>query len=144
MTTDSKWSIATAEDNGKPLIFRVRNQSPSFATRANFPHLLAVCWQYQSPNGQGMPSADEAQRMAELEDLLEAGLESVREAFLTVIVTGNGVREWQWYARDPEKTMELVNKTLGRLDPFPIQFSFQDDLDWEGYNQFLEILGSRA
>ncbi len=139
MKADSRWKMATAEDEGRPLIFRIRNQAPSFATKAEFPHLLAVCWQYQSPNAQGMPSSDQAQRMVELEELLEAGLESVGQAFLTVIVTGNGVREWQWYARDPEKTMELVNKTLGDLDPFPVQFSFQDDPDWDGYNRFLEI-----
>jgi len=70
--------------------------------------------------------------MSELEDLLEGGLESVCEAFLTVIVTGNCVREWQWYARDPEKVIDLVNKTLGHLEPFPVDFSFQDDPEWEG------------
>jgi hypothetical protein len=139
MKADSRWKMATAEDEGRPLILRIRKQAPSFATKAEFPHLLAVCWQYQSPNDQGMPSSDEAQRMVELEDLLEEGLERVRQAFLTVIVTGNGVREWQWYARDPEKTMELVNKTLGYLEPFPIRLSFQDDPNWEGYNRFLEI-----
>jgi hypothetical protein len=139
MKADSRWKMATAEDEGRPLILRIRNQAPSFATKAEFPHLLAISWQYQSPNDQGMPSSDDTQRMVELEDLLEAGLERVQQAFLTVIVTGNGVREWQWYAQDPEKTMELVNQTLGHLEPFPIQFSFQDDPDWEGYSRFLEI-----
>ena len=78
--------------------------------------------------------------MVELEDLLEEGLESVTEAFLSVIVTGNGVREWQWYARDPKSVMELVNKTLGELDPFPVQFRFQDDPEWVGYTRFLKII----
>lgn len=137
MRTDNQWRIATAEDNGKSLIFRIRTQVPSFASKADFPHLLAVCWQYQSPNDSGMPSPDEAQRMDELEDLLEAGLESVQQAFLTVIVTGNGVREWQWYARNPQKTMELVNETLGHLEPFPVEFSFQDDPNWQGYKRFV-------
>jgi hypothetical protein len=141
MQEDSRWTLATGEDGGKPLIFRIRNQAPSFATKAHFPHLLAVSWQYESPNDKGMPSPAEAQRMTELEGLLDAGLEGVRQAFLTVTVTGNGVREWQWYARDPETTMDLVNKTLGHLEPFPIQFSFQDDPEWEGYCRFLGITG---
>jgi hypothetical protein len=80
--------------------------------------------------------------MIELEDLLEAGLERVCQAFLSVIATGNGVREWQWYARDPKKLMEQVNKTLGHLEPFPVQFSFQDDPEWEAYSRFLDITGS--
>ena len=82
--------------------------------------------------------------MTEFEELLEVGLENIRQAFLTIIVTGNGVRQWQWYARDPEETMELVNKTLGQLEPFPVQFSFQNDPEWEGYNEFFEIIGSQA
>ena len=106
MSGDDRWSIATGEDNGKVVIFRIRTQAPAFATKAAFPHLLAVTWQFESPNDQGMPSSEDAERMSELEDLLKAGLEDVRQAFLTVIVTGNGVREWQWYACDPKKLME--------------------------------------
>jgi hypothetical protein len=141
MASDDTWSMATGEDNGKPLIFRIRNKPPSFARKEAFPHLLAVSWQYEPPNAQGMPSQEMVERMDQLEDLLMPALEGAREAFLTVIVTGNGVREWQWYARNPDKAMQLVNETLGDLEPFPVQFSFQDDPEWQGYSQFLEITG---
>jgi hypothetical protein len=137
---EDRWSVATGAAHGKPLILRIRNQPPPFAQKAAFPHLLAVSWEYESPNDQGMPSVKDAQRMTELEELLEAGLEKSRQAFSTVIATGNGVREWQWYARDPEKVMELVNETLGHREPFPVQFSFQGDPEWEGYNGFLGII----
>jgi hypothetical protein len=131
--------VATGQDDGKPLILRIRNKPPSFARKEAFPHLLAVCWQYESPNEQGMPSEDVVARMSQLEDLLEEALEGARQAFLTVIVTGNGVREWQWYARNPDEVMKLVNDTLGELEPFPVEFSFQDDPEWVGYSRFLEI-----
>jgi hypothetical protein len=144
MAPDDTWSVATAQDDGKPLIFRIRNNPPSFARKEAFPHLLAVCWQYRSPNEQGMPSEEAAARMSELEELLEPAFEGARQAFLTVVVTGNGVREWQWYARYPEKVMQLVNETLGELEPFPVQFSFQEDPEWEGYSRFLEIGNSEA
>jgi len=82
--------------------------------------------------------------MSQLEDLLAPAFEGARQAFLTVIVTGNGVREWQWYARDPEAVMKLVNETLGKYEPFPVQFNFQDDAEWEGYSRFLDITVSAA
>jgi hypothetical protein len=144
MKNDSRWSGATAEDDGRPLIFRIRNEAPSFANKSTFRHLLAVSWRYDSPNDQEMSSPSDSQRMSEFEDLLEAGLEGVSEAFLSVIVTGNGVREWQWYARDPENIMELVNETLGHLEPFPVQFSCQDGPEWQGYSRFLRIAGLEA
>jgi hypothetical protein len=139
MASENTWSVATGEDDGKPLIFRIRNQPPSFAEKKAFPHLLAVSWQYESPNEQGMPSEEVAARMRQLETLLEEAFEDARQAFLTVVVTGNGVREWQWYARNPDDVMKLVNEALGELEPFPVGFSFQDDPEWAGYSRFLEI-----
>jgi hypothetical protein len=139
MPTEDTWRLATAEDDGKPLIFRVREQVPTFAHKNDFRHLLALSWPYEPSNDQGMPSPVDVDRMTQLEDLLMPAFEDAKEAFLTVVVTGYGVREWQWYARDPDRVMELVNATLGELEPFPVQFSFEDDPEWEGYTRFLEI-----
>ncbi len=136
MATDDTWGVATADDDGKPLIFRIRNRPPSFARKEEFPHLLAVCWRYDAANEQGMPSEGDAAHMGQLEDLLRPAFEGSRLAFLTVVVTGNGVREWQWYTRSPDDVMRLVNETLGELEPFPIEFCFQDDPDWVGYSRF--------
>jgi len=144
MKEESGWTVATGEDNGKPLIIRIRKQPPTFAIRSDFPHLLAISWPFDADNRNGMPSAQDVGRMAELEDLLVGGLESPGEAFVTAAVTGNGIREWQWYARNPRTIMELINKTLGHLDPFPIKISFQDDPAWQGYNGFLEIIAPPA
>jgi Family of unknown function (DUF695) len=130
--------MATGEDNGMPLIFRIRNNRPPFSSQGSFPHLLAVCWQYDLKANNGMPLPEPLRRMNQLEELLETGLEKAEEAFLSVIVTGN------WYSRDSRKVMELVNKTLGELEPFPVQFSFQDDPEWHGYNSFRGIPGQSS
>jgi hypothetical protein len=130
------WKIAEAKDNGKPIIFRIRNAPPPFARKEQFPLMLGVCWKYESPNDSGMPSPSEAERMGELEDLLMPAFEGKKTAFLTVIVTGNGVREWQWYAQDKDAVMKLVNVTLGRKEPYPIEFVFEDDPDWQAYSRF--------
>jgi hypothetical protein len=51
--------------------------------------------------------------------LLATAFEGARQAFLTVIVTSNGVRERQWYDRNQDDVMKLVNETLGELEPSP-------------------------
>jgi len=144
MKEDSRWSVATGEDSGRPLIFRIRNEPPPFSNQAEFPYLLAISWSFDVEANNGMPMPQDVRRMTELEDLLEKGLELPGEAFLSVAVTGNGVREWQWYARNRDTVMKLINKTLGHLEPFPIQFSFQDDPVWQGYNGFLENVAPPA
>ena len=80
--------------------------------------------------------------MAELEYRLQTAFEETRRGVLFVIATGNELRQWQWYVHDRERTMELVNKTLGELEPFPVQFSFQQDSEWFVYGQFLALTGS--
>ena len=139
MASDDTWTLATGDDDGMPLIVRIRNQPPSFARKDSFPHLLALSWRYEPEDNRGMPSNDVVERMAQLEVLLMPAFEGTRQAFLTVVVTGNGAREWQWYARDPDRVMELVNETLADYEPFPVEFNFQDDPQWEGYSQFLEF-----
>jgi hypothetical protein len=94
MPSEDTWQIATAEGDGKTLIFRIREHPPSFAQKESFPHLLAICWRYEPFNESGMPPQDAIDRMSQLENLLMPALEGVQAAFLTVIVTGNGVREW--------------------------------------------------
>jgi hypothetical protein len=139
MSADDTWSVATSEVDGKPLIFRIRTALPAFARQEEFPHLLAVAWPYESPAEHGMPSDEVVDRMSRLEDLLVEAFEGAGQAFLTVVATGNGVREWQWYARDPDGVMALVNDALGESEPFPVEFSIQDDPDWAGYSQFRDI-----
>ncbi|HZZ77233.1 MAG TPA: DUF695 domain-containing protein [Gemmataceae bacterium] len=141
MESSDSWSLATAEDDGRPLIFRIREKPPSFAEKEAFPKLLVVAWKYESASDQGMPAPDIVERMTLLEDLLVQAFEEAEQAFLFVIATGNRVREWQWYTRDPEETMSLVNETLGKYEMFPVQFSFHDDPDWGAYARFLGTSG---
>ena len=97
--------------------------------------MIAVTWPYDTDDG-GMPSQDAKERMDLLENLLMPALEDGGNSILTVVVTGNGVREWQWYSRSHDETMQLVNSVLAGHDVFPVEFSIQDDPEWAAYSQF--------
>ena len=66
MATEETWCMATGEDDGKPLVFRIRNQAPAYASKAKFPHFIAVSWHYEPENESGMPSEQEFERMTQL------------------------------------------------------------------------------
>jgi hypothetical protein len=142
MSFSDQWSLATGEEDHRLLIYRIRLGAPEFASPGSCDHLVVVSWRFQSPNEKGLPASEDLERMTEFEDRLQAVFEDARQGFLSVIVTGNGLREWQWYVRDPKSTMELVNKILGGLEPFPVQFSFQDDSEWTVYRRFLAVTGA--
>ena len=71
MSTDSTWFMATGEDEGRPLIYRIREAAPAYATKATFVKLLAVTWQFDPSINNGMPLPDTVERMQQLENLLE-------------------------------------------------------------------------
>ena len=129
-----EWTVATGEDAGFPLILRIRSAFPAGVDRSQYPTLLAIHWDYQPLANNGMPSPEERARMDELEDLLSNGLESRGQSYLTAVVTCNGVREWQWYTKDTQEAMSLINSALSGTAPFPIQLSAQADPEWTAHS----------
>src|SRR5436305_14015095 len=101
---DDEWNVAQLEKNGKPLLVRYRSERPPGAEAAAFPFLLSATWAYQ-PNEFGLPAADEMELMDKFEDALASALETSQTAHLMVILTGNGERDWLWYASGEEEAM---------------------------------------
>lgn len=131
---EDKWAVATAKDNGHRLIIRYRTTVPEKVKPSAYPNMIAVSWKFNSESG--MPSSTEKEQMNLLEDRISNEVEPNKIGFLTVVVTGNNVCEWQFYAKDQQEFMRLLNKALTGKPRFPIQISFQNDPKWLAYQQF--------
>lgn len=129
-----QWSVAEGCDGDMPLVFRVR-EIPDDFNRSGYPHLIAIQWKYQAI-GQGMPNPKTLKQMERMEELLLKHIEEPQIGVLTVIVTGNGLRELQWYARSPEAMMAGLNQALGKLPKLPIEISGEEDPEWQAYENF--------
>ncbi len=136
IASEHPWAVATAQDNGMPLIIRYREVLPSFP-RTQYPSMLAVQWRYESQDN-GMPDAATEDRMDLLQDLLMPALEDSGNALLTAVVTGNCIRESQWYVRVMVESMKCVNQALAGQAPFPIEFMMEEDPAWAAYQQFVQ------
>jgi hypothetical protein len=128
------WSVATANDHGNTLIIRYLVDLPNWANKANLPNLVAISWPFKSPNG--IPSPAESALMHDLEDSISEAAEKEKVGVLTMIVTGNGVCELQFYATSHEKFMHVVNVALAGKSRFPINISLQSDPNWSAYAKF--------
>ncbi len=127
------WTLAEGRVGDLPLLFRLRTFPPADVDRSVFRTLVVIGWSYEPGNAAGMPASSDAQRMDELEGLLDNALEVPHHGFLTVAVTGDGRREWQWYTRDVEAFMTALNQALAPHAVFPIDLSHQDDPGWTAY-----------
>jgi hypothetical protein len=129
---DVPWTVATAEVNGKPLIVRYRASAPTALDLATYGTLVVISWRFDGGES-GLPASDARERMDDLEDRLTERLEPRGIAFHTATVTGDGVREWQWYARSAEEMMRNVNEALLGVPAFPIEISDEPDPQWQAY-----------
>ena len=87
-------------------------------------------------NEAGLPAPDETQLMDKFEDALVSTLELSQTAYLMVILTGNGERDWLWYTRGEADAMRQVNQALKGHPRYPVEFSVQQDRRWRAYAQF--------
>jgi hypothetical protein len=133
--TDDQWTVAQAEKNGKPLLVRYRSNRPQGVKSSAFPFLFSATWTYQA-NEAGFSAPEETELMDKFEDALVSALEASQTAYLMVILTGDGDRDWLWYTRGEAEAMRQVNQALKGHKRYPVQFSVQQDRSWRAYAQF--------
>ena len=129
MASKANWSVAEGERNGLPLIVRFIAEMPDQETREAYRWLTVISWSYV-PGERGMPSREDNQRMYDLEDALEASLESKGYCIQVISRTGDGTREWSYYIREREEFIDALNDALAKKPRFPIEINFYEDPAW--------------
>ena len=133
---EDPWSVASAMDGDRPLIARYRTAVPDAIVTSDYPDLVILSWKYDSKSG--MPSPLESERMTDMEERVRAAVETAGQAYLTVVVTGNGVCEWQFYSKESRMFIQMLNEALSGRPVYPIQISDQEDPEWSAYKRFSE------
>lgn len=136
-SNDDTWSLAEGREEGRRLLFRVRDQTPPGIQPKDYPILLNIYWRFQDSDNDGMPSSPTLARMRELEETSDE-LEPAGHGFLTLSITGNQRKEWIWYIRDQGQFMIEVNRVLAGHNPFPIEFQTQLDSEWLSHKSLID------
>lgn len=131
-----QWNVAQFEEDERPVILRLLSAMPTASDPKDYPSLAVISWTYDGGES-GMPSTEENARMRELEDILEAKIEKKKICIQTASRTGNGLREWNYYARSEEAFMAALNDALGHLPPFPIAIACYHEPDWRSFRDLL-------
>jgi len=132
--TSASWHVATANDDGHKLLIRYLADLPPWLQRQEFPKLVAITWSLSTPSG--MPTREESARTYEFEDILSKAVQDQQVGLLTVVVTGNGIVEWQYYAKDHAQFMTLLNRALKDKPRYPIKIALEADPGWSAYSRF--------
>jgi hypothetical protein len=136
---DDTWTVGTADQDGQPLVIRVRGQMPAVADRQQHPHLVVVGWPYDGTETGHPTDADHA-LMRAFEDAVAAGAETGGSGIRVASITGAGHQEWRYYAADAEAFVAALNASLDGHPTYPLEIEMFDDAGWEGLQQLLDGL----
>jgi hypothetical protein len=141
--SDDMWTVGTADQDGQPLVIRVRSQMPDVAERQRHAQLVVVGWPYDGAD-TGLPTTGDSVAMQAFEDAVERALERGGAGTQVASITGAGHKEWRYYAADAEAFVAALNASLEGHPTYPLEIEMFDDAEWQGLQQLLEGLEEDA
>jgi Family of unknown function (DUF695) len=133
------WSVVESEDQGNPLIIRLRQEIDCLVGQKLYPHLLMVTWKFPNPMDSGLPKPNEAQEASEFENLLVNGVESSSCALLTCIATSNGHRAWYFYTNNVDVFSDHLHNIPQKDDRYPITVYLTSNDRWKSFEDIKAI-----
>jgi len=127
-------AISTGVHNGRKIFFRYAKEFGATFDRVSQPIRIIIVWKYKSEGGQ--PFTEDHQLMNLLEDALESVLKDWGFATLALVSTGEGLREWIYYAKSEDEFMSRLNYAFCGMPAFPIEIHTASDPNWDVYEKF--------
>ena len=130
------WATATSKHatNGRVIVFRFAKEFRAGFEKSGLPDRVIVAWRYNSATG--LPVVQERQAMDRMEDLLAPVVDKPGVAVLALVSTGEGLREWIYYARSEQEFLNSLNEALTGAQRFPIEIHTAPDPQWSTYERF--------
>lgn len=131
----NEWWTAPAEaDNGRVILVTGRRDMDSVIKTGKFVYRVEVTLPYEA-DAKGLPREREARLMGEVHDALAAVFDADPVAVMTGVYTGDGERNWVFYARSLHLFQKKINEALAPFDVLPLQFHAEEDPDWAEYRE---------
>ena len=94
-----------------------------------------MTWKYDSPTPGGMPSDADAEMMEKVQETLQEVFRKDPVAVLTGIYTGDGKRDWIFYATSTHIFGRKLNEALASYPLLPLTVYCENDPGWEEYDE---------
>ena len=130
------WGTATSTNPNQhsSIVYRYLKDFAKGFDQTTRPDRFTLVWKYKSSNG--MPARKDRERMDEMEALLGPVLETDGFATLVLVSTGQGQREWTYYAQAEKDVLPHLNKALSGKARYPIEIHTEADPQWRTYRKF--------
>ena len=138
---ENVWFTANDDNNGVPVVLQGRNTLNHLIGLASHSTLVRLVWKYEPAGTHGLPSDEEAERMARFEAAIVPALEAERICIFYCIFQQEGIKEWLAYCSSVDAAEEVLNVALMDHDEYPIELLAEDDPEWTDYKAMMEGTG---
>ncbi len=130
------WTLIEARNDEGTILVRHR-QFPDGFPKEQFPHRLNIFWQILDASPSGFPDTAESDRMSVFEDRLVDATELEKGAVLSMVLTGNGQREYVFHTRSTDQFVRRLAEMPQETERYPIEIHCAEDVAWEYVDRVL-------
>ena len=140
--SDEWWTAPAEADNGNLIMVTGRRDMDGVKATGKYVYRVELTWRYEGDK-QGMPDLATSRLMEKVTDSMQETFSADPVAVNTGIYTGDGIRNWVFYARSLHLFEKKLNESLAAFDKLPLEIEAFEDSDWEEYAEMreTEILG---
>lgn len=138
MENDSWWTAPAESDDGQLIMVTGRRDVARFRSNPRYSIRIEVSWKYDTSDPSGMPDTETSQLMEQAQEALQAVLKKDPIAVLTGIFTGDGRRDWVFYATSTHIFGRKLNEALASLPLLPLEIYCENDPSWSAYDEMAE------
>ena len=141
---DDKGIIGKLYEDGVPVLYSFVNEMPMDEAREQLPWLTVISWKYDGGENQGMPPAEDNQKMMQLEDPIQEHIDGEKVLRHAYSRTGNNLKELVYYIHDQQQFLEAFNDALSDHPPYPIEIKFYRDPQWKHFKELMDDFSDAA
>lgn len=135
--TDEWWTSPAEADNGALVMVTGRRDMEPVIATGKYNYRIEITWKYEAEQN-GMPDVATSTLMEEVQDALQADFMKDPVAVLTGIYTGNGERNWVFYAMSVKIFERKLNEDLAKFELLPLTLYVENDPEWSEYQEMRE------
>ena len=140
--SDEWWTAPAEAENGNLIMVTGRRDMDGVKATGKYVYMVELTWRYDGDK-QGMPDLATSRLMEKVTDSMQEAFAADPAAVNTGIYTGDGIRNWVFYARSLHLFEKKLNESLAAFDKLPLEIEAFEDPNWEEYAEMreTEILG---
>ena len=131
-----QWSVLQGENNGNPTIIRLNTGVKKIVGHPSYSYRIGIAIPLKNPQENGLPSPEENLDFYKIEDEIFNLFQNNNEAFVCVIITTNGMKEFVIYSTTDQDIETKIDSLKSKFSEYDFQNYVQKDKNWDTYKEF--------